>query len=155
MKRILRSVSACFSLILLFATGQAAAEQAHITIEVSVSRDMILQAASIALKDKDANTITPIYCNSRGSWKRTVCEATTEISPGLYRIEGEVNTYRERPGGGFGGYSEARYRGTVAFSSHRPDISFGGRIRGTNATHCGRDRCPLIKSFYVKSSRAR
>ena len=155
MKKRIQHVSACVSLILLFATGQAAAEQAHITIEVSVSRGMILQAASIALKDKDSNTITPIYCNSRGSWKRTVCEATTEISPGLYRIEGEVNAYKQRPRGGFGGYSEAHYRGTVAFSSHRPDISFGGRIRGRNSTHCGRDRCPLIKSFYVKSSRAR
>ena len=155
MKKRHPPVSACLSLVLLLATGQAAAEQAHITIEVTVPRGMILQTASIALKDKDANTITPVYCDSRGSWKRTVCEATTDISPGLYRIEGEVNAYRERPGGGFGGYSEAHYRGTVAFSSHRPDISFGGRIRGRNITHCGRDRCPLIKSFYVKSSRTR
>lgn len=155
MKKRLQRISAGLSLVLLFATGQAAAEQAHIAMEVSVSQGMILQTASFALKDKDANTITPIYCDSRGSWKRTVCEVTTDISPGLYRIEGEVNAYRERRGGGFGGYSEARYRGTVAFSSHRPDISFGGRIRGKNSTHCGRDRCPLIKSFYVKSSRAR
>lgn len=155
MKKVLRSVSACLAPVLLFAAGQAAAEQAHITIEISVSEGMILQAASLAFKDRDANTIRPISCDSRGSWKRTVCEATTDISPGLYRIEGEVNAYRERPGGGFGGYSEAHYRGTVAFSSRRPDISFGGRIRGRNITHCGRDRCALIKSFYVKSSRAR
>lgn len=142
--------TACLACMLVFLPGPVAAEEAHVTIEVSVPRGFILGEASFALKDRHGNTIEPVYCDSL-SWLRTSCEVTVDIGPGLYRIEGEVGAYKRIRQGGRGRYADARYSGRVSFSTHRRDISFGGRLQGKNITHCGRDRCPLIKSFYVKA----
>ena len=132
------------------------AEPVHISIVLTVRDDgSVLRNESLALKDQDGNTVAPIYCERYAGWREAVCEATAELAPGTFWIEGEVDAYANVDAGS--GYTRpvgvyARYAGTVAFGSARKDTPFRGRLMGNSEiVNCALVSCPKIKSFTIKS----